>query len=271
MMDLDSAIQHCEEVADTPCFTDEEARCYSEHRQLAEWLKELKAYKETWRKLGMWLADTRLAIAPDEFLNDVDEELVRVAQVDMIDTVLEWMDKHEVEAKQNCTDCIIDGTDACSRGAGRAVDNEICGDFIPNKSEIPTSCDDAISRQEVQDAMYDLCDTGETLKENPWRDNPHIDAIIDAIDDLPSVTTQQRTGRWIPVSERLPEKATRVLTSWVYVPTGAKYIEVAERWGDDDDYTFYGDTDEYKMNRKDHKVIAWMPLVEPYKAESEEV
>lgn len=46
MMDLESAIQHCEEVADTPCFTDEEAKCYSEHRQLAEWLKELKAYRE---------------------------------------------------------------------------------------------------------------------------------------------------------------------------------------------------------------------------------
>ena len=45
-MTLDEAIQHCEEVADTPCFTDEEARCYSEHRQLAEWLKELKAYRE---------------------------------------------------------------------------------------------------------------------------------------------------------------------------------------------------------------------------------
>ena len=65
--------------------------------QMAEWLRELKAYKETWSKLGMWLADTRLAIAPDEFLNDVDEELVRVAQVDMIDTVLEWMDKQEVK------------------------------------------------------------------------------------------------------------------------------------------------------------------------------
>ena len=95
-MTIDEAIQHCEEVADTPCFTDEEAKCYSEHRQLADWLKELKAYRETWSKLGMWLADTRLAIAPDEFLNDVDEELARVAQVDMIDTVLEWMDKQEV-------------------------------------------------------------------------------------------------------------------------------------------------------------------------------
>ena len=122
MMDLDSAIQHCEEVAEEQkkeanewhenqvrkCelfsfaemdYTHENEckKCAEEHRQLADWLKELKAYKETWNKLGMWLADTRLAIAPDEFLNDVDEELVRVAQIDMIDTVLEWMDKQEVE------------------------------------------------------------------------------------------------------------------------------------------------------------------------------
>ena len=106
-MDLDSAIQHCEDVAEkqdklceisvTERAKEQNSKCASEHRQLAEWLKELKAYKETWNKLGMWLADTRLAIAPDETLDDVDEELVRVAQVDMIDTVLEWMDKQEVE------------------------------------------------------------------------------------------------------------------------------------------------------------------------------
>ena len=121
-MTIDEAIQHCEEVAEKQEKESKEWRenqvrkcelfsfaemdytheneckkCAEEHRQLADWLKELKAYKETWNKLGMWLADTRLAIAPDEFLNDVDEELVRVAQVDMIDTVLEWMDKQEVE------------------------------------------------------------------------------------------------------------------------------------------------------------------------------
>lgn len=95
-MTLDEAIQHCreqvQEQAKKGCYS-----CAEEHQQLAEWLKELKAYKETWHKLGMWLADTRLAIAPDETLDDVDEKLVRVAQVDMIDTVLEWMDKQEVE------------------------------------------------------------------------------------------------------------------------------------------------------------------------------
>lgn len=48
-------------------------------------------------------------------------------------------------------------------------------------------CEDAISRQAALDAMYALCDTGETLKENTWRDNPHIDAVVETIEELPSV------------------------------------------------------------------------------------
>lgn len=107
-MTLEEGIIHAEDVArmnheaakhltdEHPTQAEKCEACAKEHEQLTEWLKELKAYRETWSKLGMWLADTRLAIAPDEFLNDVDEELVRVAQVDMIDTVLEWMDKQEV-------------------------------------------------------------------------------------------------------------------------------------------------------------------------------
>lgn len=40
-MNLDEAIQHAEEVADSKCDS-----CGSEHKQLAEWLKELKEKKE---------------------------------------------------------------------------------------------------------------------------------------------------------------------------------------------------------------------------------
>lgn len=58
-------------------------------------------------------------------------------------------------------------------------------------------CEDAVKREAVIQAMYDLCDTGETLKENVWRDNPHIDAIIDTIENLPSATPKQKTGKWI--------------------------------------------------------------------------
>lgn len=51
-------------------------------------------------------------------------------------------------------------------------------------------CEDCISRRAVMDAMYELCGEG-SLKDNPWRDNPHIDSIIYAIEHLPSVTSKQ--------------------------------------------------------------------------------
>ncbi len=53
--DLDSAIQHYEEVAEeqeryynqdgTESFCVKHSDCAAEHRQLAEWLRELKKYK----------------------------------------------------------------------------------------------------------------------------------------------------------------------------------------------------------------------------------
>ena len=44
-MTLSEAIKHAEEVANNK-FCDGEFECYEEHRQLAAWLRELKAIKE---------------------------------------------------------------------------------------------------------------------------------------------------------------------------------------------------------------------------------
>lgn len=41
-----------------------------------------------------------------------------------------WISHIERADKCDCSDCIKDGTDACTRGAGRAVDDEICVDFL---------------------------------------------------------------------------------------------------------------------------------------------
>ena len=30
----------------------------------------------------------------------------------------------------NCTDCMLDGTDACPRGSGRAIDDETCEEYL---------------------------------------------------------------------------------------------------------------------------------------------
>jgi protein-disulfide isomerase len=58
MLNLDEAIKHCEEVAEEQekmgerNYDDDCLECAKEHRQLAEWLKELKAYRE----FADWLA-----------------------------------------------------------------------------------------------------------------------------------------------------------------------------------------------------------------------
>lgn len=45
-MTLEEAIIHAEEVAEGCAVINGDLKCESEHRQLAEWLKELKEYRE---------------------------------------------------------------------------------------------------------------------------------------------------------------------------------------------------------------------------------
>lgn len=55
MMEIDEAIKHAEQVAElneAECF-----ECAEEHRQLAKWLKELKALREQKRPRGEWIED----------------------------------------------------------------------------------------------------------------------------------------------------------------------------------------------------------------------
>lgn len=189
--------------------------------------------------------------------------------------------------KLNCTDCIIDGTDACSRGAGRAVDDEICGDFMSSRSEIPNTCDDAISRQAVLNLMRGLtrwCIRSEDGKFN----NVGLlyDDVMFGIDKLPSVTPQQRTGRWIqkeeeepkwiPVSERLPEESKKCLVvfkgGYVGIMCYASDLYGVDEYDfcDEKGKAGWFDYDRELGHYSRDDVIAWLPLPLPYKAESEE-
>lgn len=149
-MTLDEAIQHCEEVADTPCFTDEEAKCYSEHRQLAEWLKELKAYREQGgdaisRKYILDLIATKGA--------NLDDDLLIVEQ---------WIQD------------------------------------APSVNPHPIECGDAISRQAAKKALEDrFIELQKRHSENRYETNFCLNTIL----ELPSVTPQQRTGRWERMSD----------------------------------------------------------------------
>lgn len=64
-----------------------------------------------------------------------------------------------------------------------------------SRSENPNTCGDAISRQAVDDAIYDYsrsCDA-------------NYQQIMEFIEKIPSVSPQQRTGRWILADEQNEE------------------------------------------------------------------
>ena len=86
-MTLEEAIKHAEEVADShdrikqiKAVTLGECKCAAEHRQLAEWLQELKKYKQLyedkWFETHSWLKHNKDAIPKEIIFKDVTEDTV---------------------------------------------------------------------------------------------------------------------------------------------------------------------------------------------------
>ena len=113
------------------------------------------------------------------------------------------------------------------------------------------------------------------LKEDYWDDDGYghetkqyddtmlaLDMAIKALEQEPS--SSENPNRWIPCSERLPEDMTYVLTT---IQINSKRVRV--RSGNYYHGFFNNDNGDV-WNATDEEVTAWMPLPEPYKAESEE-
>ena len=122
-------------------------------------------------------------------------------------------------------------------------------DIIRNLPSVtPRPCEDAVSRQEV---LYLIADNDLSMGQ-----------VVRGIHALPSVTPQE--PRWIPVSERMPEENRTVIASTKHgVYSEARYTkEDGWEWAYESGADYW---EEIGCN-----VLAWMPLPEPYKAESEE-
>ena len=149
------------------------------------------------------------------------------------------------------------------------TDCETCKHNDKNWDELP--CDgcctahsgyeeDAISRQAVLEPYKNLNDC----------DVIAVWLIRKNIEQQPSI--KPKTGHWIPVSERFPNNDDYVLVCYEdgHIRTAYYYIDTNIYPSEFDDccetgWYNYSETFMYKQD-----VIAWMPLPEPYKAESEE-
>ena len=104
-------------------------------------------------------------------------------------------------------------------------------------------CEDCISREDV----ISLANKGYLVS------NSNYKSVCDVINALPSVTPQPT--RWIPCSERLPERDVNVLAYHRNISFDYQYVS----WIDDNSGRWCG----FIGNLSDD-VIAWMPLPTPY-------
>ena len=120
---------------------------------------------------------------------------------------------------------------------------------------------DPIERQDAIDAFTDEIPV--TGRANAESVKAYVKLVVDRIKQLPSAQPQ----RWIPCSERLPEKAYGQY--WVCTDTG---YQCQCRWTDN--VYGLGSSGEWTWKIFDipqySHVVAWMPLPEPYKERREE-
>lgn len=98
--------------------------------------------------------------------------------------------------------------------------------------------------------------------------------IMDAFDEY----VDSNEPHWIPVEQELPKEETDVLVTvhflglkrthrngWNEHIKESFYVEVASHINGE----WSSASDEYKIAKDRHKVLAWMPLPEPYKEVTE--
>lgn len=127
---------------------------------------------------------------------------------------------------------------------------------------------DAVSRKEVINMLHNHA--------FDYATSTKISALLKTmrgeVDRMPSVTPAEKVGRWVPCEKRLPDKLQDVLIT--FYDAEGEYDVAYMRKTFNASYKAQGSENEWvssmgETTYADYEVSAWMPLPEPYKAESE--
>ena len=126
-------------------------------------------------------------------------------------------------------------------------------------------CEDCISREDLKRKLQEEHDLYVNayggFSNLPLKEKARVDEITSCIAEvvnMPSVYSQPKTGHWISVSERLPEESLNSVIGWDAYRERCVFVQYI-----DGHFQITGSDESFD-------IVAWMPLPEPYKAESEE-
>lgn len=283
IMNLDEAILHAEEVAENQesdwrsCPRSEQEpkcsgyntcmisknegclECAAEHRQLAKWLKDYKRLLEKEQKTKdnekMTFAEAREVFINRGWIK------VKGGKVydgnkwrDACNIISEWLEQEScIEAESQMRDATPE-------------ENKMIEDYVESISK-PTgvnfwalkqeSCKDAVSRQMVKEQMIKYGFLAPDM------------TVTEFVEDLSPVNLKE--SKWTPVSKKLPRKSGKYWCTFkdtfgeTYL-TGSCFYTTKE---DAKNNPFY-DLEEC-TGWNSQNVIAWMPLPESYKTESDKI
>lgn len=151
--------------------------------------------------------------------------------------------------------------DYAMRACDSTWNNKVCADIRKALEQEPLEVE-AAKLQKAYNKGFEDCRQAVNEIINDIRDCISVEgywAILERMKKLPSVNPT-KTGKWIPVSERLPENHNQE-------------VLISLEWGID--IGRYSDGEwhsEWINHYDDGNVLAWMPLPKPYEPqESEEV